>query len=487
MKKQTLYNYLFFLFPIAYFLSLPIVMADLAVWIAHGKYFLETHSILYRDIFSILPTAELIYPVGTSILYGIIYKFTGIIGTSLFHKFIVLLILAIWYWVGFRGKESPWTTGTKLIVLLTWFGCSLFCVDRPALLAMLPLLVSFIILQKDDELSLKDLIFLNLINLIWVNLHGSWILLIAMYGWREFFRMTLVHKKINWQKITWFLSLFLTSLLNPFGYKVFPYLLETARISKERKFSEWGYTDFSGHFASQAAVYYLLLFLIILFVIYIFRMQRERFNTLIASPFFLLLLLGLVNIRNTALPFFVLIPFAFQFKLLTREKKYNKGNRNIFELINIFFVAITIGVTILFLPYIKPTVENFLPLNKKEVFDEYAPFKIATYLEKTTNDGPIFNEWEYGSFLILMQEHKIFGDTRNIIYNNENVLEYRKVISGVAGWDKILNKYKIRYVLVNVNKGSELIKKMIDSKKWELVTQEKETVLYERKMDISHG
>lgn len=480
MSRRSLYNYLFFLIPLVYFLSLPIVGADLAVWIAHGKYFLQTGSILRQDIYSILPTTDLIYPFGSSVLYALIYSVAGLVGTSLFHKLAVLLISLIWYKSSLCGSQSPWSGMTKLVVLLSWFGCSLFFVDRPALLAMVPLLLSFLILQKAEDLSWKDLLLLNAVNILWVNLHGSWILLTLMYSWREFSRIAILRRDFKWGAWIGAGCLLLTSLFNPFGYKIFSYVLETARLSKERRFSEWGATSLTGTYQSQAIAYYLLLVLIIIFGVYLFKSNRAKARELLSSHFIILLFLGLTSIRNTSLAFFVLIPWASQFGLISRETEEKKSSA-IIHRINAAVIAFVAFLLIAFLPSVKPLAEEFLPQNKRNVYDEYAPFLLANYLNQTTDIDPVFNEWEYGSFLILTQKHKIFADTRNIIYSSESVAEYLDVISGGNLWQTILNKYKVKYILLNAKLRPTLIDKIENSKNWEMVKVDNESVLYRRK------
>lgn len=369
----------------------------------------------------------------------------------------------------------------KFIIFLGWFGCSLFCVDRPALLATVPLVISFLILQKEEDLSWKDLFKLIIINIVWVNLHGSWILLFVMYCWREFARFITKQSGITFKNLFGIFALTLSSLLNPFTYKMFNYVIETALISKERKFNEWGATSLTGTYFSQALAYYLLLALFTIFVIYLIKTNRKRAQELFCSPFVVLLLLGLTNIRNTSLAFFVLIPFAAHFKLFERAPAEEKKTDSLTGAINFIIVSFAMLITVCFLPYVKPYMKNYLPKNKQNIFDEYSPFALVKYLNETQDSDPIFNEWEYGSFLILFQKHRIFADTRNIIFNSENVAEYFAVTSADNSWETILQKYKIKYILINVKLKALLVSKIINSKNWEMVKIENESILFKRK------
>ena len=72
VTRSHFYTSLYFLLPLFYYLSLPIAVGDLAVWVAHGRYILEHGTILYRDVYSVLNTEPLVYPVLVSYVYGLI-------------------------------------------------------------------------------------------------------------------------------------------------------------------------------------------------------------------------------------------------------------------------------------------------------------------------------------------------------------------------------------------------------------------------------
>lgn len=477
MDKQKFYYWLFYLLPILYFLSLPIATGDLAVWVAQGKYFFLHGNILRHDIYSVLSTSELVYPVGICVVYGLIYSFSGLLGVSLFHKLILILISFIWHRLSLSKLKSTWTYPSILIIFLTWFGCSMFWVERPALVAMVPLLLSFIILQKETELTFRDIALLVLISIFWVNIHGSWPLLIMMYGWRELVRAIILKKSNVWQQLVATFFLLLSILINPFGYKVFGYLFETAKLSRERHIDEWALPSLLGPYAAQSGAYFILLLVFLIYAFYILKKSPEQFTKMLTSPFIPLVLFGISNIRNTALPFFVLIPFACEFILSKGERDQNAERKSAFNLVIIVFLFFCI---FLFLPMVKPYSESLLPESKRAVFDSSAPLLAVNFLNQTKDNDPIFNDWEYGSFLTLEQKHPIFIDTRNIIYGRVEFQEYLNVISAEKNIDLILQKYKIKYILLNRKIRNNLITKLNSSADWKSVLVDNETILYRK-------
>ncbi len=455
-----------------YFLSLPITTGDLSVWIAQGKYILLHGEILRHDIYSVLPTKPLIYPVGTCVLYALIYSFSGLIGVSLFHKLIILILSHLWLG-SLKKLQNPWAKPTLLVIFIAWFGSSMFWIERPALLGMVPLVLSFLILQKNEDLSWKEIIHLNLINIAWVNIHGTWPLLMVMYGWRGF------SKKIKWQHAVAILSLLLTSLINPFGYKIYQYVFETAAVSQFRHIDEWAKPNFFGPYASQSLIYFILVFLFFGLVLFLIKQKKiATFKSTITSPFLILLVLGFLNVRNTALAFYVLIPFATNF-IWVNEKQVEVKEKK--STVNIVIVGFLLFCTFLFLPMIKPYSQDLLPENKRAVFDSSAPLLARDYLNQTKDSEPLFNDWEYGSFLILEQKHKIFIDTRNIIYGQNEFSEYLTVVEAKNGWENILVKYKIKYVLLNRKLRSKLIENLNATSIWKSVVVDNEIILFKKK------
>lgn len=469
LSKDKFYLWLFFLLPLIYFLSLPIATGDLAVWVAQGKYILSNHSILRNDIFSVLPTSALVYPVFTCILYAIIYSFGGLIGVSLFHKSILLLIQFLWSRSLIDKIRPDWKWQGLLLVAVTWFGSSMFWIERPALLGMLPLVMSYLILEKEGDLTKREWALLIAINIFWVNIHGSWILLPAMIVWSQF-------RKMNWQQVVAFGILILSSLINPFGYKVFTYIFETTSVSLERHIDEWAPPGIHSAYPSQTLIFY---FLALCFVWLFLKCDVEKRKKILASPFTLLLIMGFGSIRNTALPFMVLIPFAckYFFHKVPTDLTQKKSP------LNVILVLFLCSLLVLFFPTLKPRFQSLLPESKKAVFDSSAPVAFADKLNSTEDSDPVFNDWDFGSYLILKQKHFIFIDTRNIIYGKNEFEEYKNVLNAEKNWEEILRKYRIRYLLLKkIETTARLLSEVERKKEWMKIMEDRSTVLFERKL-----
>ncbi len=484
LTRRRLYLFLFFALPFVYFMSVPISTSDLAIWALLGRYALEHGSLLRHDIFSFLPTTALVYPAGICLIYAAFYAIGGLLLVSFLHKLALLVLLALLYFSSLSRLASPWSRRNIVLVLLTWWGAASLVADRPAMIAMIPFLASFLILQKEHELSEADLAVLALINVFWVNIHGSWLLLTGMLAWRViaryFFRPGCSRKEAVGAAL-----ILASSLLNPFGYRVFGYVLETARISKERDLAEWMTTDFRIYFPQGILFYSLVLALLYLcWRAWRSPLGREQVRRFLVSPYLPLFMLGASSIRNTVWPFLALLPMARQFGFLREDAPLPGARGQVFEnprkqLVNAW---IMLGVTLAglaFLPVLKPRVRWLLPPQKRSVFDGSAPYVIASYLLGAPA-GRVFSDWGLGGFLALEQKNPIFMDTRNIIFSSAQFADYRTIIEGGPGWAEALNSYRIRYLVLTEAEDAPLIRVLKNSRIWGLVMHDSGALLYKR-------
>lgn len=482
--RHHLYLTAFFLLPIMYFFSLPIFVGDLAMWVTLGKHILTHGEILRQDIFSVLPTTEMIYSVGSAWLYAVVYQFSGLDAVVILHRIFILGILVLWYRSSFAHLKNPWNFRNIFFILFTWVGSSMLLIDRPALLAMLPFVLAYLLLQKPEELTVKDIFWLNVINVCWLNIHGSWFILGVMYFWREATRVLVLRYKISLRPLIGLMSIAVTSLMNPFGYKVIPYVFETSRISKERKFDEWASVNPTEH-TMQFWAFSLLFVGAVMFLFYLLKKERAKVKVFLASPFVLLLALGFLGVRNTLWSFYVLIPTAFQFGLIRESADLiNTKNSEVVgfskAFINATIILVFFVLTFFLFPQNKHYIAKYLPADKQATYGPSAPIEFAKYLSETAEPGNIFNDAEYGSYLMLAQPNKIFLDARNIIFENESYNTYFVVADAEPDWENVLNKYKIKYLLLDKKLRANLIEKVNATERWKNVKEDEYAVLFVR-------
>ncbi len=424
-------------------------MGDLSVWVALGRDSLENLKIIRSDLYTVGPTSEMIYPAGLCLVYGLLNLIGGLNLVIVLHA----LVPVCWVWIWFSalkkklGSEADvWTARTVLIFLVALAGASLVLLPRPALVATVPALLTYLLISQTLELkfSAKQILALSFIEIVWVNLHGSFILLPILLLWPLPFYY--FEKKITLIKnrLLAVLAVTATALLNPFGWKIFPYIVETASVSKSRGFDEWLPTHY---FNYPAASLFFYIFSVGLLICIVSRIRSK--NALMAmaqDPFVLIWLAGFLAIRNTFLVFLFLPLFLvrhFQFRFNPQV-----GVKRISRILNTVVILGLTALTVCTSPYLKQNFSFLLPEKKRPVFDADTRVEnINQYLN--SHEGRIFNSWIYGSDLALAQKNQYYLDTRNIIFSDDSINNYQLFINQPEQGFERIKTWNFRYFLVH--------------------------------------
>ncbi len=475
MNKNQFYTFLFFILPLIYFFSLPIETGDLAIWVAEGKKILNSGTIHNRDSFSFLVTTDLFYPLFTVYIYAFIEKYFSLIGVSIFHKLILILFLFQFYFV-FQQENKGWNFKKFTLFFIAMWGVSFVFIDRPAMLALPLFLFSFGYINRIQSFGLKELLFLNIINIIWVNIHGSWLILICLVAIKLGSDYLLARKNNLWQWST-LISLIITSGLNVNGFKVFELAIFTAQLSKLRRIDEWNITFGCGKYFSQILFFYF----IFLIGIWIQAKKSIKNITYTSLTFFFFLIFGVFAIRNTIWSFIIFPIFIVSnYENLLIEKKEVESKKSKLNLLISFFILLSLYV---FLPQNKTLFKNWLHKSKAEVYSANTPLQISKYLSENKKVGNIFNQWELGSYLAFAQNKKIFIDTRNIIFSESDFELYKKIASGLStNFNEEFDKLNVKFVVINKSELKNLFDQLSkDAKNWDLKITENNLVLFEKR------
>ncbi len=459
---------------------------DLATWTALG--FKNT------ELFSVLPVTLKPFPAwGASQLYGLLYPWFGLEGLVLLHVIPFLITLRLIYRFSIEKNAFKNSLGFRALLYVSWLGFIPLFLERPAGLVLPLLALSFLIISSIRTAREKNkLLKLCAIQILWVNLHGSWPLLILMLAYR------LIALSIRKREATfleraavWVVLAGLSTLLNPFGWKIIGHVFETARVSSTRGISEWGPVGFSTDPVS--GLLYLVLCAGFLFFVFLFlfllkakkspRLLRKA-RGLYCSPIILLLFVGSTAIRNTALPwFFVPVIGALFFG---RELKSSpspsqaRGQRTVVNAI----VSITLIVFfILLLPAYKPAIARFLPEKHRAAFGSETPLRLIEVLKQKRQKCPIASEIEISGIIMLELENPVFLDTRNIIYDSASFDRFQEFLRGDPNWENYLAQYRACLVMIQPKRHPDLYDKLKKSLNWRFIDEEAGVVLFEKTSD----
>jgi hypothetical protein len=107
-------------------------------------------------------------------------------------------------------------------------------------------------------------------------------------------------------------------------------------------------------------------------------------------------------------------------------------------------------------------------------FDEKTkPVAAVEFMKKERLQGNMFDNDEFGDYIIYAAwpEYKVFFDGRSDMYGVDILKEYIKVTAIKPGWDEVLKKYNINWIIYNANSALSLF--LVEHADWTLIYADK--------------
>ena len=423
-----------------------------------GAEIIEQQKILTEDPFSFTRYQQpWRYPgwLAQLMLYGI-YEVMGFVGLNLFTALMVVIAFA-WVW---QCIEGPLLLRSALILLAST-ASGVYWSARPQILSFALAGVFIFLLERERTDRPKPVWIYLMVMAFWVNLHGGFAIgfiligayfggdLLSLFGrvlaepsrWRAQFNGSMPILKRYAGIVT--VSL-LGLCINPHGPTMIAYPFKTVSISVLREYiQEWQSPDF--HMLN------VLPFLGMLLLAFVsFGLSKKR-----AHPTDYFLVLGLTFMsfwaaRNISLfALGVVVPIS---RAITSFPQFNlKWLRSSKDLprtlqlsINSLFAALLLVAAI---------VKISIPANNvfnQEHVDESFPSGAIAYLDKVATPGPIFNSYNWGSYLIweLYPDYHSFVDGRTDLFDDDILEQYLLAWRGESGWKEVFIRWDIQLVLI---------------------------------------
>jgi hypothetical protein len=428
----------------------------------------------------------------SGVIFFLVHKFAGFAGLSFFHILLTLLTFAVFFHIARRESDFP--TAAILSFLLIPLIAERREI-RPEVWSVFFSAVFFFLLWKYSrgKMSWKWLLALAPLQIAWVNLHIYFFLGIFLAGcfWfseiaEVFFRKMSDDEFAGSVKRTKVLTaalvlVVLASLVSPFGLEGFLYpfkILGTSGYTlvenKSVSFVE-GYGISNPNFLLVRAVLALAAASFVL----LFVVGRRKNVALFLSLAVFFGVFGWMAIRNfTLLGFFALVILAWCiggiFSL--REKKRSLIQENGIAVVYILvFLVAAVGNFQFAGRHFKNFGVGLLPENQKA----------AEFLKNEKIKGPIFNNYDIGSYLIynLYPEQKVFVDNRPEAYPDAFFSEvYKPMQEDPAVFEKADREYNFNAVVFARNDitpwGMNFLKTIGENPGWGKVFEDDFAVVY---------
>ena len=442
--------------------------------IRNGQQILATHAVTRHDSFSYTMSGhpwfawEWLYDV----LAGAIYSRMGLNGVVFLSALMIAGVFAGLFRKAVTRNRYP--VSAALLVVLAIFASSIHFLARPHLFTWLFTLIFWDILDTPTEQpSMSKLCLLPALMLLWVNIHGGFLVGLALIGlyWlgavlgalgaQEPQQRAAAKETSGRLAIAGALALGAT-FVNPYGFKLWlhihEYLSSSFYMNNIQEF-------LSPNFHGAAEKFFAALLLLSLFGLAVNRSRLRPSHVLVTlfSVYF-----GLYAARNIPIASILLVLtttplLAGAVERASAAAELAPRARALFARWKAFAARTAdteLGLRGHLLPLAAVAVTFVVCLNGGRLgarplmsahFDgKRFPLAAADYLASHGIRAQVFNPDYWGGYLIyrLGPEYKVFMDDRHDFYGEPFVRDYIKVKDIQPGWQQVLEREKVNWVLV---------------------------------------
>jgi hypothetical protein len=485
----------------------PRLLGDASIgWhIRNGELMLDSHSITRADPFSVTMNGKAWY--AWEWLYDMavagVHHWFGVNGVVFFTAVIIAATCALTLRLSLRrGADLP----VAAVLLALSLGASMIHLfARPHVLSWLFTVIWFQLLDSSPGMRCSNsrrLWWLPVLMLLWVNLHGGFVLGFVLLGLYllsnaiRYFRCKLEEMHRSIVKRLRALGLvtaasFAASLINPYGYRlhvhVYRYLSSRWLMNHIDEFLS---PDFHG-VAQQCFVLILLITIVALAIGR--KPPLEHVLVLLFAAYS-----GLYASRS--LPVSSLLLTLMVAPLLTQAVGEGRTNSGLSSSLKVFFsrweafgsrmasielsqrghiwplAALALGLLVCAQ---QGRIGSYQWMNAH--FDgKRFPVQASEVIVQRGIREPIFSPDSWGGYLIyrLYPQTRVFVDDRHDLYGEEFLKNYLKAVRVTPDWDSLLNDQRVNWVLLPT--GSSLANMLEQAARWNVVYRDGTAVLFQR-------
>jgi len=449
--------------------SFLLVDGDTGYHIRAGEIILKDLAVPRHDPFSFIapPLPWTAHEWLSEVVMAIVHNALGLPGIV----FLFALLLSTTYWLLFRWIRSD---GRNLLVdlvilILVLLSSRIHWLARPHVFSLLliVLLYRILILHKEDRGNY--LYVIPPMMLLWVNLHGGFIVGFLFMGiflstyFLRFLASNVEERPVSANKGKQ-LSLVcaasvLAACVNPFGVHAF---LFPFRVVSETYLMDHVQEFLSPNFHGFAPYRYLLLFLI-----GVLGLSKTRLSLTELVLVLLFTSMSLYSMRYIPLCAIVCTPILSRYGDILIQESKARFSRSLKERSGVYgkidASAKGYAIPLVVLAVLAGLAAGKIPVRFTE---KLAPVAAIDFLRAKPVQGNMFNNDEIGDYVIywLYPRYKVFMDGRSDMYGELILKEYFKVAHIEPGWKDVLAKYDINYIFFYTD--SVLVRHLLTDAGW---------------------
>jgi tetratricopeptide (TPR) repeat protein len=473
-----------------------------------GEHIYETHSVPRTELFSF--TAQGNKYIDSHWLFQLLlyvcYRAGGIPGATLFAACIMLAAFATVYFIGY-DKEKYGMMSAFIIAAIIMTG-ERFLV-RPFIVTILFLAVYFLILERYKTHGGRAIFLLPLFQLIWVNMHGLFVLGLIMPAVYLGVGLTELRFKPPWVEekagkphdakalrplAAMLAIMFCESFLNPYTIDVALYPITLFREVQGGANVVAGSvaelaSPLSGTDPGRAVRYFRWMIWIVPIT---FVLNWRKLNLTHAILFGVFLYLSLIARRNLDLFSVIAIPIAvinlngflddlpryFKEKNIARSLGIGQLILSPLLMAGMLLLIVRVATDRYFLDDRDLTRFGF------GVAAHAHPVKAANFIDAANLGGEMFNDPSIGGYLIwrLFPERRVYFDGRWEVYGDEFFENFKLVSADPSVFEAQVESMGIGYAVFPHKMGHmrRLLAHMTESPDWELVHFDEISIVFAR-------
>jgi hypothetical protein len=469
--------------------TMPLTPHDLWFHIRLGQQMLDTRALVTTDIFSYTQYGATYFNnawLGELVLYGL-WAVGGAPLLVFARALCVVCFYAMFWWLGWRASGSErWSAWFILLAALASFPHWQL---RPQTF-VLPIFALFVfILTRYLERGRAPLFWLPLLMIAWVNLHGSFVFgfaLVALTLAGEMIQATLTRAQAI-RLAMWAALTGAAMLINPLGFGMFAAVLE---IGRDPAIQGWVLEWLPANAREfPANVFYGMVLALLLGAL--FSRVRGRATEMLWGVTFIWL--GWSAYRNALWATALMVPLLAMLwtdlgaQIRARVPIFiSRWTRFLFYPRRLGAMRALILIVLLMLCLIALPLPRaaFSGNDLRWWVSADTPIDAVSYLRENNVRERIYHEIGAGSFLMwaLWPQQLVFVDSRINLYTAEQWRDYFAVLSAQDGFEDILAKYRVEYVLADSFWQPQLVEALHRRERsWQLVFQSGESFLFRRR------
>lgn len=428
-----------------------------------GEYIFSAQSLPTSDPFSYTFFGKkwILHEWLSEVIFFSLNQFFGIAGI----KILIASICVLTFYVLLRTTQSFIKAEIKALAITVVFFAPnfIFITPRPQIFTYLFFALFLnILLEYKYLFQQRKLFYLPVIMAFWVNLHGAFmvgialLLLFLVTEWLSFFIRPVTNKnsKRNLIFLTYIsAATIIAATANPHHINIFIYPFEVVNMEASTSLiAEWRSPNF--HLVLEK--YYLFL-IASYFLLLAYSNKKPDITEILLPTFFVCC--GFIAVRHLPLTAITLLPFsayffsqlsslfAFNVKYLSNISALKVARREISPAVTACLNVILLG-TVLVVLVLSDATQKVAETEKRLL-----PESAANFILSHNISGNMLNGYGMGGYLIyrLGPDRKVFIDGRADVYGDQFMLDYIDIYTGTENWKEKFEKFSIDYVVCDKN------------------------------------